>query len=80
MKTLSYYRRKQREIVKGEAYYLGELWDGNGDVDSILFEDRKGAAWVLNNVDDMPLFVSFVYNTLNPVELLSTIVIVTDMF
>ena len=30
MNTLSYYRRKQREIVKGEDYYLGELWDGNG--------------------------------------------------
>ena len=55
MNTLSYYRRKQREIV-------------------------KGAAWVLNTVDDIPLFVSFVYNALNPVELLSTIVTVTDMF
>lgn len=80
MNTLSYYRRKQREIVKGEDYYLGELWDGNGDVDSIRCEDGKGAAWILNTVDDIPIFVSFVYNALNPVELLSTIVTVTDMF
>lgn len=80
MKTLSYYRRQQREIVKGNDYYLGELWDGNGEVDNILCEDGKGAAWVLNTVDDIPLFVSFVYNALNPVELLSTIATVTDMF
>jgi hypothetical protein len=56
------------------------LWDGKGDVDSIICADGKGAAWVLNTVDDIPLFVSFVYNALNPVELLSTIVTVTDIF
>lgn len=41
MKTLSYYRRQHREIVKGEDYYLGELWDGNGDLESVLDEKRK---------------------------------------
>ena len=40
MKTLSYIHGKQREIVKGESYCLGELWDGCGDVDNIL--DGKG--------------------------------------
>jgi hypothetical protein len=78
MKTLSYIKGKQREIVKGEDYYLGELWDGNGEVDSILCEDGKGTAWVLNTVDDIPLFVDFTYSAVNMDSVLDTIVTVTD--
>lgn len=80
MKTLSYYRRSEREIVVGNDYYLGELWDGSGDLENILDEKGKGSVCVDVNEDDLPVLVSFVYNALNPVELLSTIVTVTDIF
>ena len=33
METLSYYIGKEREIEIGEEYYLGQLWDGSGDVE-----------------------------------------------
>lgn len=79
MKTLSYYRRSAREIVVGNDYYLGELWDGSGYLENILDEKGKGSVCVDVN-DDLPVLVSFVYNALNPVELLSTIVTVTDIF
>lgn len=79
MKTLSYYRRQQREIVKGESYYLGELWDGNGDVDYILDGKGEGVIWV-DSDDDSASFVDFKYNALNTDELLDTMVTVTDMF
>lgn len=80
MKALSYIRGKQREIVKGDRYYLGELWVGNGDADSILYEKGKGAVWVDDNGDGLPLFVDFTYDALNTDELLDTVVTVTDMF
>lgn len=81
MKTLTYYRRAGREIVVGNDYYLGELWDGNGDLESIFDEKRKkGYVCVDVNEDDLPVLVSFMYNALNTVELLSTIVTVTDVF
>lgn len=80
MKTLSYYRRQEREIVVGNEYYLGELWDGSGYLENILDEKGKGSVCVDANEDDLPVLVSFVYNALNPVELLSTIVTVTDVF
>lgn len=36
MKTLSYVRGTQEEIRKGETYYFGQLWDGNGDGQELL--------------------------------------------
>lgn len=80
MKTLSYYRRAEREIVVGNDYYLGELWDGSGELEDVIDEKGKGSVCLDVDEDGLPLFVSFVYNALNPVELLSTIVTVTDVF
>lgn len=80
MKTLSYYRRAEREIVIGNDYYLGELWDGSGELENILDEKGQGSVCVDVNEGDLPVLVSFVYNALNPVELLSTIVTVTNVF
>lgn len=31
MTTLSYVRGSIQEIVEGETYYFGQLWDGDGD-------------------------------------------------
>lgn len=45
METLSYLRGKEREIEIGEEYYLGQLWDGSGDVEDIIEEDGEGSVW-----------------------------------
>lgn len=79
MKTLSYIHGKQCEIVKYESYYLGELWDGMGDVDNILDEESEGVAWLYND-DGSSGFVYFKYDALNTDQLLDTIVTVTDVF
>lgn len=41
MKTLSYVMAEIEEITRGEVYYFGQLWDGNGDegVGEELLED-----------------------------------------
>lgn len=80
MKTLSYIHGKQREIVKGESYYLGELWDGNGDAAIILYEKGKGAVCSGSTEDGIPLFVDFTYAAVNMDCLLDTIVTVIDVF
>lgn len=78
MKTLSYIHGNQREIVKGESYYFGELWDGSGDVDNILDGKGEGVLWV--DSEDEASFVDFKYDALNTDQLLDTIVTVTDIF
>ena len=80
MKTLSYIHGKRREIIKGESYYLGELWDGNGEVDNILDGKGGGIVWVYSGEGDLSIFVDFKYSSLNTDELLDTIVIVTGIF
>lgn len=44
----------------------------------LLMKKGKGSVCLDVDEDGLPLLVSFVYNALNPVELLSTIV--TDVF
>lgn len=78
MKTLSYIHGNQREIVKGESYYFGELLDGSGDVDNILDGKGEGVLWV--DSEDEASFVDFKYDALNTDQLLDTIVTVTDIF
>ena len=51
METLSYYIGKEREIEIGEEYYLGQLWDGSGDVEDIIEEDGQGCVWVGDDED-----------------------------
>ena len=77
MRTLIYIHGKHREIVKGESYRLGELWDGSGDADNILDGKGEGVVWV--DSDELS-FVDFKYDALNTDQLLDTIVTVTDMF
>lgn len=36
IKTLSYVRGREEEIITGKEYYFGQLWEGLGDVDEIL--------------------------------------------
>lgn len=79
MKTLSYIHGKRREIVKGESYYFGELWDGNGDADYIFDGKGEGVVWV-DSDDGESSFVDFKYDVLNTSELLDTTVTVTDIF
>ena len=79
MRALSYIHGKKREIVKGESYCLGELWDGSGDADNILDGKGEGVVWV-DSEDDESSFVDFKYDALNTDQLLDTIVTVTDMF
>lgn len=80
METLSYLRGKEREIEIGEEYYLGQLWDGSGDVEDIIEEDGEGSVWVVNDEDGMPMIVGFTYEELDPEELMDTVVTVTDIF
>lgn len=80
METLSYLRGKEREIEIGEEYYLGQLWDGSGDVEDIIEEDVEGSVWVVNDEDGMPMIVGFTYEELDPEELMDTVVTVTDIF
>lgn len=55
METLSYYIGKEREIEIGEEYYLGQLWDGSGDVEDIIEEDGQGCVWVGDDEDGKPV-------------------------
>lgn len=80
METLSYLRGREREIEIGEEYYLGQLWDGSGDVEDIIEEDGEGSVWVVNDEDGMPMIVGFTYEELDPEELMDTVVTVTDIF
>lgn len=80
METLSYLRGREREIEIGEEYYLGQLWDGSGDVEDIIEEDGKGSVWVGNDEDGMPVIVGFTYEELDPEELMNTVVTVTDIY
>lgn len=80
METLSYLRGKEREIEIGEEYYLGQLWDGSGDVEDIIEEDGEGSVCVVNDEDGMPMIVGFTYEELDPEELMDTVVTVTDIF
>lgn len=80
METLSYLRGKEREIEIGEEYYLGQLWDGSGDVEDIIEEDGEGSVWVVNDEDGMPMIVGFTYEELDPEELMDTVVTVTNIF
>lgn len=80
METLSYLRGKEREIEIGEEYYLGQLWDGSGDVEDIIEEDGEGSVWVVNDEDGMPMIVGSTYEELDPEELMDTVVTVTDIF
>lgn len=80
METLSYLRGREREIEIGEEYYLGQLWDGGGDVEDIIEEDGQGCVWVGDDEDGTPVIVGFTYEELDPEELLDTVVTVTDIF
>lgn len=55
METLSYLRGREREIEIGEEYYLGQLWDGSGDVEDIIEEDGQGCVWVGDDEDGTPV-------------------------
>ena len=80
METLSYLRGREREIEIGEEYYLGQLWDGSGDVEDIIEEDGQGCVWVGDDEDGKPVIVGFTYEELDPEELMDTVVTVTDIF
>ena len=38
MKTLSFDKGFEEEIIIGNQYYFGQLWDGNGDANNLLDE------------------------------------------
>ena len=80
METLSYYIGKEREIEIGEEYYLGQLWDGSGDVEDIIEEDGQGCVWVGDDEDGTPVIVGFTYEELDQERLMDTVVTVTDIF
>ena len=80
METLSYYIGKEREIEIGEEHYLGQLWDGSGDVEDIIEEDGQGCVWVGDDEDGKPVIVGFTYEELDQERLMDTVVTVTDIF
>lgn len=80
METLSYYIGKEREIKIGEDYYLGQLWDGSGDIEDIIDGNREGSVWVGDDEDGMPVIVAFTYEKLDPEEPMDTVVTVTNIF
>lgn len=80
METLSYYIGKEREIEIGEEYYLGQLWDGSGDVEDIIEGNGKGSVWVGDDEDGMPVIVGFTYEELDSAEPMNTVVTVTNIF
>jgi len=49
MKTLSFYRGRKEEILAGETYFFGQLWDGNGDGEELL---ESGAIGVWNEAEN----------------------------
>lgn len=80
MKTFSYLMGREREIEIGEDYYLGQLWDGSGDIEDIIEGNREGSVWVGDDEDGMPVIVTFTYDKLDHEEPMNTVVTVTNIF
>lgn len=80
METLSYLGGKEGKIKVGEKYYLGELWDGSGDIEDIIEESGKGSVWVGDDENGMPVIVVFTYEELDEERLMNTVVTVTDIY
>ena len=45
MNTLSYYKGEEQEIKKGEKYYLGQLLDGNGDLENLIWNGHNASSY-----------------------------------
>lgn len=54
--TESYHFLAREELKKGEVYYFGQLWDGNGDGEEIL---NSGSIWMYDASADEYCLVSF---------------------
>lgn len=80
MRTVSYLMGKEREIEIGEEYYLGQLWDGSGDIEDIIDGNREGSVWIGDDEDGMPVIVAFTYDKLDNEEPMDTVVTVTNIF
>ena len=71
MNTLSYILGNEREIKLGEEYYLGQLWDGDGDGEELLesgaiaIDDEYTVAFIITEPDE---------------QILNTLVKITDIY
>ena len=80
MNILSYYRGEAREIKKGEKYYLGQLWDGNGDLENLIWNSHNASSCVGDDKDGMPVIVEFCFDDVDCENPMNTIVTVTDIY
>lgn len=56
MKTLSFVCATEEEIEVGKEYLFGQIWDGNGDGEELLY---SGSIWVGDDENDMPVIADF---------------------
>lgn len=71
MKGLSYVLAAEEEIIVGNTYYFGQLWDGSGDGTELL---ESGSI-----SPDGESIIEFAVKESN-VDICKTLVIVTDIF
>lgn len=70
METLSYIKGTEEEIIIGNTYYFGQLWDGNGDGKELL----ESEAISLDNENVIQ------FKAIETMEqIMDTLVIVTDI-